>query len=271
MNFFDQLKKQQHNKKTHLCVGLDPHKDKIPKHLKGCEDPVLEFLKAIVDSTADYACCFKPQIAFFAAYGLEATLWKTMDYIHSAHPGMPIILDTKRNDIGTTAEMYAEESFVRYGADATTVNPYMGKDSIAPFTRHKDKGVFVLCRTSNEGAKELQNITVGDGEPLYHLVADKALTSWNPNGNVGLVIGATAVSELRKIRAKYPDVWFLVPGIGAQGGDLQAAIEYGRSPDGHGLIINSARSILYASCKKDFAEKAAEEAQKMQEVMAPFF
>lgn len=270
--FFQRLLKEQKYKKTYLCVGLDPHLDKLPGDMKGDPKAVFPFLKAIVDSTHDLACCFKPQAAYFSAYGLEEALNQIITYIRENHPDCPVILDGKRNDIGSTAEMYAMEAFKRYQADALTVNPYMGGDTVEIFAQYKDKGIFVLCRTSNEGAKEFQNLTVGDGQPLYKFVADRALNAWNKNGNIGLVVGATAISELRKIRERFPEAWFLVPGIGAQGGDLQAVIEYGRRVDNEGgLVINSARAILYASDGDDFAQKAREEALKLQSQMATYF
>jgi orotidine-5'-phosphate decarboxylase len=272
--FFKKLLSIQKSKKTFLSVGLDPNLDKLPQEFKGKPHLVFDFLKAIVDSTHPYACCFKPQIAYFSAYALEETLFKIIEYIHLSYPETLVILDAKRNDIGSTAEMYAREAFVRYQADAITVNPYMGGDTIEPFTQYKDKGIFVLCRTSNEGAKEFQNITVGDGEALYSFVAKKAtnIKQWNKNENIGLVVGATAINELRKIRSSNPEAWFLVPGVGAQGGDLKSVIEYGRRVDAEGgLIINSSRGILYASDKSDFAIKAGEEAARLQLEMAKTF
>lgn len=270
--FFKNLVSEQKYKKSYLCVGLDPHLDKMPLSMRGDREKVLPFLKTIIDSTQEYACCYKPQIAYFAAYGLEETLVQVIQYIKDQYPKCPVILDAKRNDIGSTADMYAQEAFKRYGADAVTANPYMGGDTVAPYTQYKEKGVFVLCRTSNEGAKEFQNLTVGDGQPLYTFVAERALSAWNKNSNIGLVVGATAIKELRKIRDRYPEAWFLVPGVGAQGGDLDAVIEYGRRVDGEGgLIINSARAILYASEGEDYAEMAAAEARRMQEIMAQTF
>lgn len=270
--FFKQLLQVQKERKTFLCVGLDPHLDKLPGKMKGDPNSVLPFLKEIVDGTQEFACCFKPQIAYFAAYGLEAELKSIIDHIHTNYPDLPVILDAKRNDIGSTAEMYAREVFERYKADAVTLSPYMGGDTVEPYTRYKDKGVFVLCRTSNEGAKEFQNLAVGDGQTLYQFVAERAIKSWNKNENLGLVVGATAIKELRKIRQVHPEAWFLVPGVGAQGGDLQSVIEYGRRVDGEGgLVINSSRGILYASHEDDFAQKAREEAQNLQLEMAKVF
>ena len=270
--FFKALLEEQNYKKTYLCVGLDPHLDKLPQSMRGEKDHVFGFLKAIVDATQEYACCFKPQIAYFSAYGLETTLEQIITYIKEQYPKCPVILDAKRNDIGSTADMYAIEAYKRYGADAVTANPYMGGDTLSSFTQYKDKGVFVLCRTSNEGAKEFQNLTVGDGQPLYSFVAERAINHWTKYDNIGLVVGATAIKELRKIRDHFPEAWFLVPGVGAQGGDLEAVIEYGRRVDNQGgIIINSARGILYASEGDDFAEAAKAEAQKLQSIMAKSF
>ena len=270
--FFKSIEEQQKLKKTFLCVGLDPHLDKLPSGFKGKKEAVLPFLKDIVDATVDLSCCYKPQIAYFAAYGLESSLFEIIDYIHKKYPNVPVILDAKRNDIGTTAEMYAMESFDRYQADAVTVSPYMGGDTIEPFSRHKEKGVFVLCRTSNEGAKEFQNLSTGDdGSPLYSFVAERAINHWNEHENIGLVLGATAVGELRKVRERFSSAWFLVPGVGAQGGDLESVIQYGTRAEGGGLIINSARGILYASSGDDYALKAKEQAQALQKVMAKSF
>ncbi len=270
--FFQRLLKEQKYKKSYLCVGLDPRLDRLPGKMKNDPGAVFPFLKAIIDSTQEFACCFKPQVAYFSAYGLEDTLSQTIEYLQNNYPNCPVILDAKRNDIGSTAEMYAAEAFQRYKADALTVNPYMGGDTVEIFSNYKDKGVFVLCRTSNEGAKEFQNLTVGDGQPFYTFVAERALKAWNKHENIGLVVGATAVKELRKIRDRFPEAWFLVPGVGAQGGDLSAVIEYGRRVDNEGgLIINSARAILYASDGDDFADKAKQEAASLQAQMASNF
>lgn len=270
--FFDELWKTQKKKKSILCVGLDPHLDKLPAGLKGKPEKVGEFLRTIVDATEEYACCFKPQIAYFAAYGLESTLSEIIDYIHTKYPATPVILDAKRNDIGSTAQMYAIEAFERYKADALTVNPYMGGDSVEPFANYKSKGIFVLCRTSNEGARELQNLRMESNLPLYSVVADHVLNSWDKNHNLGLVVGATAIDELRKIRSSFPKAWFLVPGVGEQGGQLAAVIENGRRHDNKGgLIVNSARAILYASTGADYGEKAAKVAANLQKDMAQSF
>ena len=268
-SFFKLISENQKNKKTFLCVGLDPNLDLLPKPMTGQPEAVFDFLKNIVDTTEEFACCFKPQIAYFAAYGLENTLMQIIKYIHEKYPQTPVILDAKRNDIGTTSKMYTLEIFNRYKADAVTVNPYMGKDSIEPFIKQKDKGVFVLCRTSNPGAGEFQNQVI-EGKPLYSLVAQKALTNWNVHKNIGLVVGATAPEELKNLREECPEAWFLVPGVGAQRGDMNLAIQYGRSEKG-GLIISSSRTILYAGKGPDYVEKARKVAQDMQKEMECFF
>ena len=253
-SFYKLILAGQKRKKTYLCVGLDPYLDLIPKSMTA-----FDFLKGVIDATEEFVCCFKPQIACFAAYGLEDTLLKIIEYIHKTYPETPVILDAKRNDIGSTSEMYARELFNRYGADAVTVNPYMGQDSLKAFIEQKEKGVFVLCRTSNPGAGEFQNLKV-EGKPLYSFVAHKVLRIWNQYNNIGLVVGATALEELKSLRNQFPKAWFLVPGVGVQGGDISSVIQYGKSEKG-GLIINSSRSVLYAgrgaACFKE-AGKAAE-------------
>ena len=268
-SFYKLISENQKNKKTFLCVGLDPNLDLLPKPLTGQPEAVFDFLKNIVDATEEFTCCFKPQIAYFAAYGLEDTLFQTIEYIHTKHPYTPVILDAKRNDIGTTSEMYAMEAFNRYKADAVTVNPYMGQDSLEPFIKQKDKGIFVLCRTSNPGAGEFQNLTVNE-KPLYKIVAQKVLNTWNVHKNIGLIVGATAPEELKNLREEFPEAWFLVPGVGAQSGDMSLAIQYGRSKNG-GLIISSSRTILYAGKGPDYVEKARKVAQDMQKEMKCYF
>jgi orotidine-5'-phosphate decarboxylase len=215
----------------------------------------------MVDATAAAACCFKPQIAYFAALRAEDQLEALCAYIRNTYPALPIVLDAKRGDIGATAEQYAREAYERYGADAVTVNPYMGADSIAPYTEWKDKGVIVLCRTSNPGGSDLQFMQV-DGVPLYQHVARLVAEKWNHNGQCGLVVGATFPEELAQVRAIVGDMPLLVPGIGAQGGDIAATVVAGRSADGTGMMINSSRAILYAQ-PKDGAETHTEAARRV--------
>jgi orotidine-5'-phosphate decarboxylase len=225
--------------------------------LSAAASPIFQFNKAIVDATADLVCAYKPQIAHYAAYEAEDQLERTIEYIHRNHPGVPVILDSKRGDVGNTAERYANEAFERYGADAVTVNPYLGGDALEPFLKYADKGVIVLCRTSNPGARDLQDLEV-DGRKLYHKVAELAARRWNSRGNCLLVVGATYPRELAEIRDIVGNMPLLVPGVGAQGGDVTEAVQNGQTAAGSGLIISSSRSILYASSKDDFASAARE-------------
>ncbi len=244
-----------------LCVGLDPDPAKFPAHLKGRDDAILEFCSAIVDATADLICSFKPQIAYFAARRAEDQLEALIAHIHEKHPGIPVILDAKRGDIGSTAEQYAIEAFARYGADAVTVNPYMGRDSLEPYLAFPDKGVILLCRTSNPGGSDLQFLDV-DGEKLYERVARLAANEWNTTGQIGLVVGATFPAEIARVRAIVGDMPLLVPGIGAQGGDIEATVKAGRTANATGLMINSSRAILYAAKDEDFAAVARRVAEE---------
>ncbi len=222
-----------------VCVGLDPELEKIPEHLRALPAPVFEFNRRIVDATAEYACCFKPQFAHYAAYEAEDQLERTIDYIHRNHPHVPVILDSKRGDVGNTAERYAIESFERYKADAVTVNPYLGGDSLEPFLKHQDKGVIILCRTSNPGARDIQDLQIGTTpRKLYHVIAELAAQKWNSRGNCMLVVGATYPRELAEIREIVGNMPFLVPGVGAQGGDVAQAVQNGRTKAGTGLVIS---------------------------------
>ncbi|HET6655413.1 MAG TPA: orotidine-5'-phosphate decarboxylase, partial [Gammaproteobacteria bacterium] len=226
MTFIEKLKQAWANQNSLLCVGLDPALDRIPAHLRDGDRPLFSFNKAIIDATAEFACAFKPQIAYYAGAGAEAELERTIAYIHEAHPDLPVILDAKRGDIGATAEQYAREAFDRYKADAVTVNPYMGGDTLQPFLTRADKGTIILCRTSNPGAADIQNFE-SDGKKLYQHVAEMAATGWNANQNVLLVVGATYPSELGEVRAIVGDMPLLVPGIGAQGGDIEQCMSNG--------------------------------------------
>jgi orotidine-5'-phosphate decarboxylase len=238
-----------------VCVGLDPEPERFAPSLQGLPDAIFQFNRRIIDATADYACCYKPQFAHYAALGAEDQLLATIAYIHQQHPGLPVILDSKRGDIGNTAGKYAQEAFVRYGADAVTVNPYMGLDTLEPYLKWTDRGVIILCRTSNPGARDFQDLEIG-GKRLYRIVAEQIATRCNAAGNCLLVVGATYPGELAEIREATGDMPFLVPGIGAQGGDVAAAVRAGRTADGRGLLINSSRGILYASQGEDFADAA---------------
>lgn len=247
-----------------LCVGLDPEPSRLPEALRGKADAVFEFCRAIVDATADLVCCFKPQIAHFAAQRAEGALERLIAHIHDAHPGVPVILDAKRGDIGSTARHYATEAFDRYRADAITANPYLGRDSVQPFLDRAERGVILLCRTSNPGARDLQDLDVG-GRPLYQHVAQLVARDWNGNGNCALVVGATYPGELAAVRALVGDLPILVPGVGAQGGDVAAVLRNGKNAQSAGLIISSSRAILYASGGADFADAARGEAQNLRD------
>jgi orotidine-5'-phosphate decarboxylase len=249
-----------------LCVGLDPEPSRFPASLAGRSDAIFQFCRAIVDATAPYACSFKPQIAYFAAQRAEDQLEALIAHIHNAHPQLPVILDAKRGDIGSTAEQYAREAFERYRADAVTVNPYMGFDSIEPYLDHEGKGVIVLCRTSNPGGSDLQFLDVG-GRPLYQSVAQLASHQWNRNGQLGLVVGATYPRELEAVRSIVGDLPLLVPGIGAQGGDIEATVKAGRTANGTGMMINSSRAIIFASNGEDYAQAAAAAAKKTRDAI----
>ncbi len=222
---------------------------------RGEASPIFQFNKAIVDATADLVCSYKPQFAHYAAYDAEDQLERTIDYIQSTYPDVPVILDSKRGDVGNTAERYALEAFERYHADAVTVNPYLGGDSLEPFLKREDKGVIILCRTSNPGARDIQDLPVGNRK-LYHVIAELAAQKWNSRGNCSLVVGATYPRELAEIREIVGDMPFLVPGVGAQGGDVAQAVQNGRTQSGAGLMVSSSRAILYASPREDFAEAA---------------
>jgi len=260
MSFIGQLQRSWRTNGSLVCVGLDPEPSRIPSALRDSPDALFAFCRAIVDATADLVCCFKPQIAHFAAQRAEGALERLIAHIHERHPGVPVILDAKRGDIGSTAQYYAAEAFDRYGADAVTANPYLGRDSVQPYLDRADRGVVVLCRTSNPGARDLQDLVVADGGgagvPLYQRVAAMVAREWNGNGNCALVVGATYPRELAEVRAIVGDMPLLVPGVGAQGGDVAAVVHNGKNSAGAGLIISSSRAILYASSGDDFAAAA---------------
>jgi orotidine-5'-phosphate decarboxylase len=280
MSFYRRLNAAWENSGSMLCVGLDPDVSRFPLSMRGSVDAIEEFCKAIVDATGDLVCAFKPQIAYFAAVGAEKQLENVCDYIRAKLPDVVLILDAKRGDIGDTAALYAREAFSRYGADAVTVNPYLGTDSLEPFLATPGKGTHLLRRPSNAGSSEFQSLEV-DGEPVYLRVAQTAATKWRAIGECALVVGATYPDELARVRAIVGDMPILVPGIGAQGGDINAVIRTGAtraeatSPSAtragtsspgpatntpatsrRGLIINSSRAILYASDDADFATAA---------------
>ena len=257
--FNQQLQSAWASQGSMLCVGFDPDPKRLPPSLQAKPEGIYEFCREIADATADLACTFKPQFAYFASQRAEAQLEKLIKHLKDKYPHIPVILDSKRGDIGSTADHYALEAFERYGADAVTVNPYMGFDTIEPYLKHTGKGVIVLCRTSNPGGSDLQFLNVApNGEPLYLHVAKLAAQQWNSSGQISLVVGATFPEEIAKVRAIVDDMPLLIPGIGAQGGDIDATVNAGkiiRKP-GTGMIINSSRAILYASSGSDFAEAA---------------
>ncbi|MCK5540377.1 MAG: orotidine-5'-phosphate decarboxylase [Deltaproteobacteria bacterium] len=255
MNFIEKLELAQHKNNSLLCVGLDPVLERIPDLCRQSAEPFFAFNRALIDATADLVCAYKPQIAHYAACGVEAELLSTISYVRENYPHIPVILDAKRGDIGSTAEKYALEAFERYQADAVTVNPYLGGDSLEPFLNYAEKGVVILCRTSNPGGGDLQGLEI-DGEALYLKLARLAATSWNKNQNILLVVGATWPDELAKVRKIVGEIPLLVPGIGAQGGDLEAVLKAGLDGEGRGLVINSSRGIIYASSGDDFAAAA---------------
>jgi orotidine-5'-phosphate decarboxylase len=263
-SFLERLQARWHQHHTLLCVGLDPEPARLPPHLAAGGHGLLRFCADIVDATADLVCAFKPQAAYFAAAGAEDQLAALIRHIRDRHPGVPVILDAKRGDIGPTARQYAREAFERYGADAVTLSPWMGFDTIEPFLQDPQHGAFVLCRTSNESGSELQMLQCG-AQPIYERVAQLACSAWNINGQLGLVVGATYPRELARVRSIAPDLPLLVPGIGAQGGDVEATLAAGLSARGDGLVINSSRAILYAGAGEAFASEARKAALQLRD------
>jgi orotidine-5'-phosphate decarboxylase len=262
--FIDRLTSSWERSNSLVCVGLDPEIERLPADIAMQPSPIFQFNKAIIDATADLVCAYKPQFAHYAAYEAEDQLERTIEYIHRSYPGIPVILDSKRGDVGNTAVRYAIEAFERYGADAVTVNPYLGGDSLEPFLQYEDKGVIILCRTSNPGGRDLQDLDVG-GRKLYQVVADMTARRWNTRGNCLLVVGATQPRELAEVREIVGKMPFLVPGVGAQGGDVAAAVTNGQTPDGTGLIISSSRGILYAGSDENFSTAARAAAQALRD------
>jgi len=266
MRFVDQLEQAWRRNESLVCVGLDPEPARFPAGLRDAPDAIFAFCRDIVDATADLVCCFKPQIAHFAALRAEDALERLIAHIHAQHPGLPVILDAKRGDIGSTAQNYAIEAFDRYAADAVTANPYLGRDSVQPFVDRADRGVVLLCRTSNPGARDLQDLVVSStGQPLYRHVAMLVAREWNANGNCALVVGATYPRELAEVREIVGAMPLLVPGVGAQGGDVAAVVQNGKSAAGTGLIVSSSRAILYAGADGDFAAAARRATQVLRD------
>ena len=263
MSFHQRLKSVWDTKNSLVCVGIDPELSRLPEHLLDHKEAYLDFGIGIVDACAPYVSAFKPQAAHFAAVGAEDQLAKLISYIQKSYPELPVILDAKRGDIGSTAALYAKEAFERYGADAVTVNPYLGHDSLAPYFEYSDQGVIVLCRTSNPGGNWIQGVRVG-GEPLYLTVAQQ-VREWDLKDQCMLVTGATYPDELGQVRKTVGNMPLLVPGVGAQGGDVEAVLKAGVDSSGQGLCISSSRGILYAGSGRDFAEKAGEAAMKLRD------
>jgi len=262
----DVLRSAWSARKTALCIGLDSDREKLPPMFKKSALPIFTFNKAIIDATHDLVCAYKPQIAYYAAQEAEEELRMTIEYIQKLPQPTPVILDFKRGDIGETASLYAREGFDRYKAEAVTVNPYMGGDTLQPYLERADNGVFVLCKTSNPGSGEFQDLQV-NGKPVYEMVAEKAAREWNKNKNVGLVVGGTHIEALKRVRAIVGDMPLLVPGVGAQGGDLQQILKHGRDSKGQGLVVNASRSIIYASNGEDFESAARKAALAIVESM----
>jgi len=275
MTFLEQLRAAEQQNGSLLCVGLDPEPGKFPQHWRGDASRIFDFCAAIVDATADLSIAFKPQIAYFAAHRAEGQLERLVAHIRNVAPQVPVILDAKRGDIGSTAEQYAIEAFERYGADAVTLSPFMGFDSVAPYLKYHGKGAFLLCRTSNPGGDDLQSqrLSSVDGQPLlYEHIARLVQGPWNLNGQLGLVVGATYPAEIARVRALAPTVPLLIPGVGAQGGDAAATVQAGlRVQDGATVgpvVINSSRAILYAGSGADFASAARTEALRTRDLLA---
>ena len=277
MTFLSQLSAAAQLNQSMLCVGLDPEPRKFPGKLQGDASKIYDFCAAIVDATADCVIAFKPQIAYFAAHRAEDQLEKLIQNMRRTAPLVPIILDAKRGDIGSTAEQYAIEAFERYGADAVTLSPFMGFDSVQPYLKYHNKGAFLLCRTSNPGGDDLQSQRLSSlpGAPLlYEHIAALAQGPWNLNGQLGLVVGATYPAEIERVRALAPNLPLLIPGVGTQGGDVLATVRAGyrvgatvhAAHSGH-IVVNSSRAILYASAGKDYAAAARREALKTRDLL----
>jgi len=274
MTFLEQLQTAEERNQSMLCVGLDPEPAKFPDHIKGDASKIYDFCAAIVDATADLVISFKPQIAYFAAHRAEAQLEKLMQHMRATAPHVPVILDAKRGDIGSTAAQYAIEAFERYGADAVTLSPFMGFDSVQPYLSYHGKGAFLLCRTSNPGGDDLQaqRLSSVEGEPLvYEHIAKLAQGPWNTNGQLGLVVGATYPNEIERVRKVAPHLPLLIPGVGAQGGDAVATVKAGyKAVNGKTIapiIVNSSRAVLYASSGADYAAAARKVAMQTRDVL----
>jgi orotidine-5'-phosphate decarboxylase len=255
MKFSEALAGAQARQRSLLCVGLDPEPAKFPAGWRGDASRIAEFCERIVDATKDLVCAFKPQIAHFAAWRAEGQLEELLAYIRRVAPGVPVILDAKRGDIGSTAEQYAREAFERYQADAVTLSPFLGLDSIEPYMRWDGRGLILLCRTSNPGGADLQGLALEGGERVFERIARLAAGDWNRGGQLGLVVGATFPAEIARVRELAPTLPLLIPGVGAQGGDAETTVRAGWRVDGP-IVVNSSRAVLYASGGADFADAA---------------
>jgi orotidine-5'-phosphate decarboxylase len=264
LRFTDTLAAATHRHESLLCVGLDPEPSRFPAGWQGDAGRIFDFCAGIVDATKDLVCAFKPQIAYFHAHRAEDQLERLMAHIRRVAPDVPVILDAKRGDIGATAEQYAREAFVRYQADAVTLSPFMGFDSIEPYLRYDGRGAILLCRTSNPGGDDLQAQTLASGEKLFEHIARLAAGPWNRNGQLGLVVGATYPAEIARVRELAPTLPLLIPGVGAQGGDAEATVRAGWRPGGP-VIVNSSRAVLYASAGGDWAAAARRVAQNTRQ------
>lgn len=269
MRFTEKLEKAIKKNNSLLCVGLDPDIKKLPKHLLKTKDPLFFFNKEIIDSTCDFVCAYKPNIAFYEAEGIDGLLQlkKTIEYLKLNYPQIPTILDAKRGDIGNTSAMYAKEIFDYFGFDSLTVNPYLGKDAVDPFLSYGNKGTIILCRTSNKGAADFQDLILKDNTMLYEKIAEKIIEWDNSYHNCLMVVGATWPEELKKIRKIAKDMFFLVPGIGSQNGNLELTLKNGLREDHSGLIISSSRSIIYSSQNLDFASKARNKTKETRDLI----
>ncbi|MFN9708735.1 MAG: orotidine-5'-phosphate decarboxylase [Burkholderiales bacterium] len=270
MNFLSQILQTERAHDSLLCIGLDPDPARFPGPWRGDASRIFDFCATMVQATQDLALAFKPQIAYFAAHRAESQLEQLIQFIHQTAPGVPVILDAKRGDIGSTARQYAIEAFERYQADAVTLSPFMGFDSIEPYLDYPDKGLFLLCRTSNPGGSDLQAQRLANGERVFEQIARLANGPWNRNGQLGLVVGATFPEEIAQVRALAPTLPLLIPGVGAQGGHAQATVRAGwvAAPDGSTqgpILVNASRSVLYASTNTDLAQAARHSAQALRQ------
>ncbi|NMB57300.1 orotidine-5'-phosphate decarboxylase [Candidatus Beckwithbacteria bacterium] len=265
MNFSQKLESIQAQNQSLLCVGLDSDYEKIPSFLQKSKNTLFEFNRQIIDATYDLVCAYKPNTAFYESLGENGIkqLKMTCDYLHENYKNIPIIIDAKRADIGNTNQGYVDFIFKYLQADAITVNPYLGQEALQPFLDKKDKGIIVLCKTSNPGSGEFQDLEI-NGVKLYQFVAKQVIQKWNKNKNCVLVIGATYPEQIAEIRKLDDEIVFLIPGIGTQGGEIEQTVQNAKNSQGKGMIINASRSIIFAGSEQDFAQKARNEALKLK-------